>query len=89
MSDEERVTLTPEQAAAMLPDKEYIHTFRQVGLTGMLVGAEWTKADIINHFSKAKRVELSGATATHMGHGLAVEDERGGYLFVETKAVSE
>ena len=83
MSDQEsnRVFLSQEEATAMLPDGEYIHTFRGGGMT--LLGAEWDRQDIIDAFGKYK-LELSGDIATSMGHGVCFIDNHGA-VFVETK----
>ncbi len=81
MSDE-RQTLTPEEAEAMLPDGASIHTFRNPG-AGMLIGADRARPEIL----KALRdftPELSGPAATAMHHGICLRDEVG-WLFVETR----
>lgn len=80
MSDE-RVFLTPEQAVAMLPDGDDIHTFRQGG--PCLIGADWQRCDIINLIN-AFTPELAGEQATAMGHGLCIIDNRGP-LWIKTK----
>ncbi len=81
MSDEERVMLTKEQAIAMLPDGEYIHTFRQVGM--MILGTDWTREEMLTLIDHSE-FELSGPQATAMGHGMAAQTDRG-WLFVQTK----
>jgi len=81
-NDDERVPLTYEQALAMLPAGERIHTFRAGG--NLLLGADWPRESlyaVIREFG----AELSGPSATGMGHGIAVID-RVGVLFIETKA---
>jgi hypothetical protein len=84
MSDEERVVLTVEQAVAMLPDGDSIHTF----LDGVaLIGADWSREEILEGFNTAESIELAGPTATSMGHGLVFLDNRGIWVFVETKKV--
>lgn len=77
----ERVVLTTEQAKAMLPDKEYVHTFRCA--PNILIGAEWRKAELETEIDKC-RCELAGPLASEMGHGLAIFTAEG-HLFVETK----
>ena len=43
------------------------------------------KKDIIDAMKKfSDTLQLSGKTATSMGHGLVIEDDHG-YLFIETK----
>lgn len=83
MSDE-REFLTPEQAEAMLPDGERIHTFRAAGFT--MIGADWPREKLIELF-RQYTPELSGPGATGMKHGLCVIDDKGP-LFIETKPSS-
>jgi hypothetical protein len=78
---EERVFLTPEDAEAMLPDGDLVHTFRGGG--SIIIGADWDRNDLIKSFKKY-RPELSGEQATAMNHGIVLTDDRG-YLFVETR----
>jgi len=77
----EREYLTVEQAEAMLPDGDDIHTFRNAG--SILVGADWRRARILEVL-RQYRPELSGPTATSMNHGLCVIDENGP-LWIATK----
>jgi hypothetical protein len=63
-----RVFLSYEDAVAMLPDGDPIHTFVNPGMN-MLVGADWSR-DSILEILKNGRPELSGDAATGMGHGL-------------------
>ena len=81
MSDK-RKFLTFEDAVAMLPDKEEIHTFRNPG-AALMVGSDWPREDIIEILRTGKP-ELGGATCTNMNHGLVIIDEDGP-LFIETK----
>lgn len=83
MSDE-IVILTADEAIAMLPDGGTVHTFRQPA-PGMLVGTDWDRDEVIAHIG-FHGAELSGPTATGMGHGLVIRDLVG-VLFVETKMV--
>lgn len=79
--------LTPEEAIEMLPDDEYVHTFRQSGIDGIgvLMGADWNRSDVIDAINKYKP-QLSGQTASSMGHGIVLEDDRG-FVFIETNGV--
>lgn len=45
MSEEEKTILTPEQARAMLPDRNQIHTYLNPS-GGLLIGADWPREDI-------------------------------------------
>jgi len=79
--DEDRYFLTSEEAIAMLRDGDYIHTFRN--RFGMLVGADIDRDTIVMKIIKFAP-ELSGETASAMGHKIALHDDIG-FLFIETK----
>ncbi len=79
----ERVKLTTEQAIAMLPDCEYVHTLRNG--RGVMVGIDWQRVHVIEHITEYG-AELAGDNATRMGHGMVIIDTDGA-LFIETKAV--
>ena len=74
-----------EDACAMLPDKEMVHTFRNPSFG--LIGADWPKAVIVEALKKYG-AELSGKVATSMKHGLVLKDESG-FLFIETRDFPE
>ena len=76
----ERKFLSYEEAVAMLPEGKKIHTFRNT--TGILIGADWTRSQILKVLKKFKP-ELSGPEATNMNHGIVLFDEVG-VLFIET-----
>lgn len=78
----ERVFLTPEQAIAMLPEGDEIHTF--VNPAGMLVGADWSRTSIEKAIRETDRRELAGSLATGMGHGLLINDG-GRLVFIATR----
>lgn len=86
-TEDERVELTPEQALAMLPDGEHVHTFRNPG--GMMLGADWKRTSIEEEIRNAERRELAGDMATRMGHGLVLFPKGAQYqrdlLFVATR----
>lgn len=71
-----------DQAIELLPDGEYIHTFRNPG--GMLVGADWPKVDLVEAMRCASGIARTGAMAQSLKHGLAI-DHNGSLLFIETK----
>jgi hypothetical protein len=81
MDTNERVKLTAEQAIAMLPDGEQIHTFRNPA-PSLMIGADWDRADVVKAIRK-HGVELSGEAATAAGYGLALFD--GSWLFIKTR----
>jgi hypothetical protein len=78
MSDE-RKFLTFDEAVAMLPDDDTIHTI--INRAVAFVGADWRREDVIKLLRESKP-ELAGALATDMGHGIVIEDRR---LFIETR----
>lgn len=80
MSTEERVKLTVEQLESILPDKDDVHTFMQGGFA--LIGADWSKDEVLKEAAEFS-AELSGETATAMGHGAVIMSGRGA-VFVET-----
>jgi hypothetical protein len=79
----ERVTLTVEEAIAMLAEGEIVHTFR--GGNGIILGADWNRADVLRAICETDRRELSGELATAMKHGLCINS--GGPLFIATRDV--
>ncbi len=83
MSDAEADnTATVDQALAMLPDDEEIHTFMQAGFT--LIGADWDRKELIELIERAWVRKLTGANARAMGHGLAVP-HADTWLFIATR----
>lgn len=84
---DERVELTPEQAIAMLPDGEYVHTFYDLG--GTLFGADHGRRSIERSIRDAEKRELAGEAATRMRHGLVLHPKGAKWhselLFVETR----
>lgn len=81
MTEEKREFLTFDQAVAMLPDGDEIHTFRSNGFA--LLGTDWPRAQILEAIRNGKP-ELAGPLATSMGHGLLVHTA-GVPLFIEVK----
>ena len=82
MAEPTRTRLTFDEAVAMLPEGEKVHTFRQRAL--MLLGADWSRRAILAHIRR-HGAELAGPMATGMGHGLLVHDDDG-MLFVATRS---
>lgn len=82
----ERRYLTLEEAISILPDGDVIHTQIQKGM--MLIGADWSREDIIDKIQKSERIEITGPHARAMGYGLALCGKNAKYqsdiLFVET-----
>lgn len=80
MTNDDRVPLTYDQAVALLPSGERIHTFRSTGMA--LIGADWPRDKLLQAI-RDYGAELAGESATNMRHGMAVIDHIGP-LFIET-----
>lgn len=75
----EKHYLTVDQALSVLPDGDTIHCFVS---GGMLLGADWDRADVENYIQSAETREIGGKMCRSMGHGLAVYG-KGGMKFFE------
>jgi len=85
MSD--RGYLTYEEAVAMLPDGDTIHTFSNP--VGVLLGVDFDRKTILEYLRKGEP-ELAGECATDMNHGIAVTRQGyDGFLFIETKETDD
>lgn len=71
MSDE-KLILTPDEAATLLPDGDNIHNFIQRG--PMFIGCDFSRDGAVEAFKRAKRIELGGENCKAMKHPLAVWD---------------
>ncbi|MEM0531494.1 hypothetical protein WGC32_14330 [Zongyangia sp. HA2173] len=78
--------ITKEQAISILPDGELIHTFYNPWFG--LVGADWSKDDIIDKIQKSDILELTGPSTRSMGCGMCAYSKdaqyQGDILFIET-----
>lgn len=79
--DGENIYLTPDEAIALLPDRDRIHTF--VNPNGMLIGADHERESLIKDMREATEIMVTGEMAQNMGHGLCFK-HNGRYLFVES-----
>ena len=82
MSDQ--VLLTYEEAVSRLPDGDEIHTFRNPN--GMLIGADWDRQELLSAMKAAEKILVAGRAAQAMHHGLAILNDQGRLLFIETRA---
>jgi hypothetical protein len=82
MNDEPEL-LTCDEAAALLPDGDRVHTFLNPG--GILVGADWDRAEILTLLRDSPRREVTGPEAQSFGHGLAALREDGTIVFIATR----
>ena len=83
MSGDEVQLLTYDEAVALLPDGDEIHTFLDGGIA--LVGAHWPRQQILDLLRSTDRREVTGPAAQSMGHGLAAFGPGGEPVFIATK----
>lgn len=80
-----RKLLTVEQAIALLPAGDEIHTFLDGGR--ILVGADWSRESVESLIRNAESCEIGGPGCMNMGHGLVVlrkgGKKHGDYVFVK------
>ena len=74
-------TIAFDDAVKLLPEGEFIHTFRQAGHA--LLGAGHDRESLLAAMRAAESIEVTGPAAQAMDHGLALFDEHG-VLFIET-----
>lgn len=78
--------ITYDEAVSILPDGEYIHTFINGGFG--LMGADWSREDILDKLSKSEVIELTGEQARSMNHGMCAYNKdakwQSDLLFIET-----
>lgn len=82
MDNQEICKLTYDDAVAMLPDGDTIHTFRSTPIA--LIGCDWDRKDLLSAIRDGDP-QLGGQACTAMGHGLVIY-AGGEPLFVETKS---
>jgi hypothetical protein len=83
---DETVLLTYDEAVALLPGGERIHTFLDLGV--MLFGADWDREHVLDLLRATDRREVTGPAAQSMGHGLAAFRD-GEPVFIETRSNGE
>jgi hypothetical protein len=86
MSEEARVFLSYQQALAMLPAGDRIHTFRSIG--ALAIGADWPRAvllEAIEHYG----AELTGQSARSIGYAMCIIDDIGVLFIATARAVEE
>ena len=80
--------ITYEEAASLLPGGDYVHTFYNNSFG--LMGADWSKEEILDKLRKSEIIELTGDTARSMGHGMCAYNKDTKYhsdiLFIQTDA---
>ena len=75
--------LSYDEAVALLPDGDSVHTFLDGGF--VLIGADWDRTDILTLLETTSRREVTGDAAQGMGHGLAAYRADGTPVFIETR----
>ena len=87
MANEKRY-ISYEEAVSLLPDGEYVHTFYNVSFG--VIGADWSKDEILDKLRKSDVIELTGSQARSMGHGMCAYNNdtkwHSDILFIETDA---
>lgn len=73
MSEEERKFLTVDEAKEKISDNDTIHVFANPGVN-MLVGADWSRKQVIALIEKSETREIGGEMCRKMRHGLVVYD---------------
>ena len=81
-NDDAAVELSYEEAVALLPDGDYIHTILDGGI---LVGANWSRTEILDLLARSPRRDVTGPEAQSMGHGLCAYEANGRPVFIETR----
>lgn len=76
---DDRIFLTPDEAAGLLADGEFIHSYRQAGFA--LLGADWERSEVIAALSKAKSIEIGGPSCQAMKHPIVMIDAHGPCFF--------
>ena len=82
-TNDEPVLLTYDEAVALLPDGNEIHTVMQAGPT--LIGADWDRKDVLTLLRESPRRDVTDPAAQKSGHVLAAYDQDGRIVFIETK----
>ena len=76
------VLLSYDEAVALLPEGERIHTFLDSGIA--LLGADWDRDQVLGLLRTTDRREVTGPAAQAMKHGLAAFRD-GAPVFIETR----
>jgi hypothetical protein len=83
---DEPVFLTYDEAVALLPEGERIHTILDGGIA--LLGADWDRDAVLALLKATDRREVTGPAAQSLGHGLAAFRD-GEPVFIETRSGTE
>ena len=87
MANEKRY-ITYDEAVNLLPAGDYVHTFYNHPFG--LIGADWSKEEILDKLRKSDVIELTGNNARAMNHGMCAYNKdakwQSDVLFIETDA---
>ena len=83
MTSDDIQLLTYDEAVALLPDGDTIHTFLDGGLA--IIGADWKRSQVLELLEATDRREVTGPSAQGYGHGLAAYRADGVPVFIETR----
>lgn len=87
MSEKERIFINYDQALALLPDGETIHTVLNP-IASVLIGADWSRESVLELLRTSPQIEMTGEMAQKINHGIAAV--RGNdYVFIETKKADQ
>jgi hypothetical protein len=86
--DTDRIHYTVHEALEMLPSGNTANV-KVNNVAGMIVGADWTKANLLKVMMNARLIEASGPIAAGTGFGLHVLAEDGSRYFVETRNATD
>lgn len=82
MSDTaDRVLITPDEAASLIPDGEYVHNFVQSSFA--LLGCDFSREKAVEAFNSAAEIEIGGSACQSMRHPIVVHEKGGRYSFFE------
>jgi hypothetical protein len=62
--------ISAEQAIAMLPDGDTIHTM--CAARGIALGADWTRKAVIDALHAARKIHRATGYAREIGHGIVI-----------------
>ena len=82
-SEDQVVLLSYEEAVALLPDGDQVHTFLDSAVA--LLGADWEREAVLDLVRTTDRREVTGSQAQAMHHGLAAFRPDGIPVFIETR----
>lgn len=86
-TDDARQTISFDEAVALLPEGDTVHTFVQAAFG--LLGADWPRQKILDALKDAECIDVTGPMAPRMHHGLAIPRKGRGPLFIETRRTGE